>query len=62
MKLELEPREQELLAGLVESRIGELHSEIRRSRDYKFHDRLQDDLGIWQALLEKLKNAGAATS
>lgn len=43
-----------LLTELVENRIGELHSEIRRSRDYKFTEGLKQNLESFEKLLHQL--------
>ncbi len=55
MQLELTDRERELLAELIESRIGELHTEIRRAMDYKFKDQLKDQMEAYRKLLARLQ-------
>lgn len=55
MKIDITQEEYELLVGLVESRVGELHPEIRRSRTYETRDELQHDLSVLRGLLERLQ-------
>jgi len=54
MFLEMTRDEHVLLVGLVEARIHEIGPEIRRSRDYKYHDRLKGELELLQKLLHHL--------
>jgi len=44
MNLELSKEEHVLLLDLVDSRVSELHPEIRRSMDHEFKDKLKRDL------------------
>jgi hypothetical protein len=60
VNLELDERNRDLLAGLVKSRISELHPEIRRSMDHTYKDELKQDLECLQALLEQLESLGKA--
>jgi hypothetical protein len=55
MKLELNEEEYRLLVGLLESRIEELHPEIRRSRERDFKERLKHELDCLVAVRERLK-------
>ena len=54
MYIELSVEERELLIGLIESRLGEIGSEIRRSMVSKFHDKLKDEQTSLQQLLRRL--------
>ncbi len=49
MKLSIEKEERDLLVGLVESRISELHPEIRRSMDHTYKDELKQELERFEA-------------
>lgn len=60
MNLEIDRDDRDLLVGLVESRISELHPEIRRSMDHTYKDGLKQELERFTALLERLKSLGAA--
>jgi hypothetical protein len=57
MFIEVDREQHRLLVGLVESRISELHPEIRRCRDYRFSEGLKHDLEVMQELLHKLHEA-----
>ena len=57
MFLELNREENKLLTELVEARIGELGSEIRRSRDSAFHDKLKAHKQLLQKILRHLHEA-----
>lgn len=54
MILELNKVERELLMNLVDSRIGELHPEIRRTMDFNYRDNLKRELHCYQNLLTRL--------
>lgn len=54
MYVVVDHHQHELLTELVKSRIGELHSEIRRSMDYKFTEGLKRDMESFQKLLHQL--------
>lgn len=54
MYVELEPQEKDLLVELVEARLREIGPEIRRSRDSKFHDQMQEQQRALQQLLSRL--------
>jgi hypothetical protein len=56
MNLEIDKNDRDLLAGLVERRISELHPEIRRSMDHTYKDKLKEDLNCLEAILERLKS------
>lgn len=58
MNLELDDKERELLTGVVERRVSELHPEIRRTMDHNYKDDLKRDLECLVALLERLKSLG----
>lgn len=53
--LEVESDEQVLLLELLESRIGELAPEIRRSRNQRVHDGLQRQRVALERLAERLR-------
>ena len=55
MKLELNEEEYRLLVELLESRIEELHPEIRRSRERDFKEHLKHELDCLVIVLERLK-------
>lgn len=55
--IELTQAETKILADLVDSRMGELHPEIRRSRVSRVTDELKHDLEDMQRLLSKLEAA-----
>jgi hypothetical protein len=57
MLLELNTEERGLVVGLLESRIREIHPEIRRSRDYKYHDGLKHDLEVLEGILNRLQES-----
>lgn len=58
MELAIEKEERDLLVQLVESRISELHPEIRRSLDHTYKDELKRELKQHEAILERLKSLG----
>jgi len=62
MMLELSSRERDVLIGLVESRIREIHPTIRRSRSYQVHDELKQDLEVLERLHERLQAANSSVS
>ncbi len=55
MYLEMDEDEYGFLVGLLESRVTELHPEIRRSRDRQFKDGLKQELDCLTALLDRLR-------
>ncbi len=57
MFLELDSEQHRLLMGLVDARVREIPSEIRRCRDYRFHDELKHDLEVMRNLLQRLHEA-----
>ena len=57
MFVELNREEQTLLAELVEMRLAELGSEIRRSRTHEFHDKLKGQKETLQKILRHLHEA-----
>ena len=58
MNLEISNEERDLLVTLIESRISELHPEIRRSREHEYKDELKQRLGQFEALLERIQFFG----
>ena len=62
MKLELNEEEHRLLVGLLESRIEELHPEIRRSRERDFKEHLKHELDCLVIVLERLKEDAVSLS
>lgn len=54
MYLELNHKEREQLIELVESRLCEIGSEIRRSRISKYHDELKESQEALHRLLHRL--------
>jgi len=60
VNLQINDEERMLLTDLVESRMRELHPEIRRSMDHEFTDRLKHELECFQALSERLKELVSA--
>lgn len=60
MNLEIDENDRELLVGLVERRMSELHPEIRRSMDHTYKDKLKQNLNRYEAILQRLKSLGAA--
>lgn len=55
--VDLSPEELKILATLVDSRIREIHPEIRRSRIWTVTDELKHDLKDMERLLDKLEAA-----
>ncbi len=55
MKLDLNEEQLKILLDLLDSRIREIHPEIRRSRVHSFHDQLARDLEMLHELQEHLK-------
>ena len=60
MNLEISKEEHGLLLDLVDSRVSELHPEIRRSMEHEFKDRLKHELECMRGLLERLKTLEGA--
>ena len=58
MTLDISQEERDLIVGLIESRISELHPEIRRSMDHEFKDELKHKLEQFEALLQRFKSLG----
>lgn len=56
MKMEIDNKERELLTDLVQSRVSEIHPEIRRSMDHTFKDQLKQDLEQLERLLARLRS------
>lgn len=56
MNLEVNAGERDLLQGLLESRISDLHPEIRRSMNHAYHDKLAEELKCCESLLERMKS------
>lgn len=54
MSIDFTPEEREQLVQLLEARIHELGPEIRRSRNSRFHDELQEQQRKLQRLLHRL--------
>ena len=57
MYLDIDYEKRALLVELVESRIGEMGPEIRRSRDRKFHDELKHQKEMLTEILHQLHEA-----
>lgn len=57
MYLEMSHDEKKLIVELVDQRLGEIGSEIRRSRDHVFRDRLKDDKATLQKILRHLRES-----
>lgn len=53
MNIELDQDEVAIIRELLESRISEIHPEIRRCRDYKYGDALKRKLKSLEQLLAK---------
>jgi hypothetical protein len=62
MLIEIEDEAYPILSGLVESRLRELHPEIRRSQHTEFRDHLKHELEVLERLSAVLKRAGGATT
>jgi len=60
MQIEMSQRQLELLTQLVDSRVSELHPQIRRSRTHTYHDQLQEDLDVLRELHQRLQEASGA--
>lgn len=60
--VDLTTEELKVLVALVDSRVRDLHPEIRRSRVSTVTDELKHDLKDMQRLLEKLEAAASSTS
>ncbi len=60
MNLEINHEERDLLVTVIESRISELHPEIRRSREHEYKDDLKKTLQQFESLLERIKSLGGA--
>lgn len=58
MQVDLNSQELNLLAALVDTRIRDLHPEIRRSRVSTYTDELKHSLEDMEKLLDKLEVAG----
>jgi hypothetical protein len=58
MQLELSVDDRDLLARLIEREIGEVRSEVRRTREPSFHDSLIRDEERLKAILEQLRKLG----
>jgi hypothetical protein len=56
MNLEISKEELGYLLDLVDSRVSELHPEIRRSMEHEFKDKLKHELACMQGLLQRLKS------
>lgn len=59
MRLEISKEELGFLLDLVESRVSELHPEIRHSMAHEYKDKLRHELECMQGLLKRLKVADA---
>lgn len=57
MQIHLTDEQLNTLVGLVDSRVKEIHPEIRRSRVYTVHDELKHDLEVLLGLQEQLHEA-----
>lgn len=55
MNLDVNAEELRLLTDLVESRIRELHPEIRRSMETEYKERLKHELECWEGMQERLR-------
>jgi hypothetical protein len=55
MNLEFNQEERDLLQEVLESRVKELHPEIRRCMDHTYKDDLKKKLACYEGLLERLK-------
>jgi hypothetical protein len=53
--LELESEEQAALLQLIESRLGEIHPEIRRSQTTSFREELKHEEAILHRLADRLR-------
>lgn len=61
MMIELEERERQFLINLVESRLGELGPEIRRSTmSVDFHNSLKEEHSFLERLLAHLRDGKSA--
>ena len=60
MKIDVTSEQLELLQQLVDSRLSEIHPEIRRSRTYTVHDELRHDLDVLRDLQQRLHSQGCA--
>lgn len=58
MQLELSVDDRDLLVRLIEREIGEVRSEVRRTREPSFHDALVRDEERLKAILEQLRKLG----
>ena len=56
MQVVLTEEQAKILENLVDSRIREIHPEIRRSRFYDVHEDLKCDLEMLQGLLDLLRS------
>ncbi len=59
MTLQLTPQERDLLLDIIDSRIKELHPEIRRCQVSSYRDQLKEQLSCFESLLQRLKSLAA---
>lgn len=55
MTIDLAQSERDALTRLLERAIGELRTEVRRTRTPDFHDKLVDEEKLLKSLLEKIR-------
>lgn len=55
MQLELSKEDRDLLIRILDRTLGEMRSEVRRTREPEYHDRLVSDEERVKALLEELR-------
>ena len=60
MNLEINQEEHGLLLGLLESRVEELHPEIRHTREREFKEHLKRELECLGALLQRIRTLAPA--
>lgn len=58
MQLEISAEERVVLERVVESALGEMRVEVRRTSTRKFHDELLADEGRLKAVLDRIKELG----
>ena len=55
MRLEISSPEKDLLVRILDSTLGELRSEVRRTRTPRWHDGLKDEEQMVAGLIERLR-------
>jgi hypothetical protein len=56
LNLEISSEQRDLLVAVVDSRVSELHPEIRRCMDHSYKEALKRELEHYRTLLEQLRS------